>query len=393
MEHGYKISDFELKDWHGEKRKAREDYTFEWQAKPGDPRNVADALYLTQVDVAGSEVISVSDRFKLPEEWERKQRTTGLINSALNLAGALLGIIIAARLIILFVSQLRAGRLPWRTAAGIGAAMVVLILLSEVNGLPTIERSYSTSIPLSTFWLQTGIRLLLSPILSGLGIWLLAALALSLFPEAQNLLQRSVPGAWRRDAALATVLSLALAAAFDKLGAIFTWYLPTYFPPQINLVAGYLNTWSPALDALCSAILGSVLATATLGVAIAIFQSGWTRRAWWLWVAVLLLLIALGPADAHSVREFVISWAYSAFSFSVTLLILAVFFRDNVLAYLASSFSLMVAKPIENLLSQGARIYQWNGVALAALSLLILGWLLLGKTPPQAPALGELEGT
>jgi len=383
VEHGYKVSDFELKDWHGEKRKAREDYTFEWQAKPGDPRNVADALYLTHVDIAGNQVVSVSDRFKLPEDWERRQRTTGLINSTLSLAGALLSIIIAARVIILFVSQLRAGRLPWRSTAGIGAVMAILIVLSEVNGLPTIERSYSTSIPLSTFWLQTGIRLLLSPILSGLGIWLLAALALSLFPEAQNLLRRSVPGAWRRDAALAAVLSLALAAAFDKLGAILTWYLPTYFPPQINLVPGYLNTWSPALDGFCSAILGSVLATAMLGVAIAIFQSGWSRRAWWFWLAVLLVLIALGPADSHSVREFVISWAYSAFSFSVTLLILTVFFRDNVLAYLASSFCLMVAKPIENLLSQGARVYQWNGVALAALSLMILGWLLLGKTAPE----------
>src|SRR5450759_5354459 len=44
-EHGYRIEDFELQESRGEKRKAREDYTFVWQAKSGDPRNVADARY------------------------------------------------------------------------------------------------------------------------------------------------------------------------------------------------------------------------------------------------------------------------------------------------------------------------------------------------------------
>jgi len=380
VEHAYRVSDFELKDWQGEKRKARKDYRFVWQAKQGDSRNVADAHYLAQVDIAGGGVVSVSDQFKLPEEWERRQRKTGLINSVLSVAGALLGVIIAIRVIILFVSQVRHGRLPWRTAAGVGAAMAAIVLLSELNAFQTIEQSYSTSITLGTFWLQTGIGLMLVPILSGLGIWILVALALSLFPEAQDLLRRSAARKWRRDAAVAVILSLAMAIAFNQLRAILTSLLPVYFPPQIDLGASYLNTWSPALDALFSAVLGSVVATAMVGLAIAIFQSGWSRRAWWFWVALLLLVIALGPAQAHSVREFLTVWICSVVSFAVTILIVTVFFRDNALAYLATIFCLLVAKPIENLLSQAARLYEWNGLLLSGLSLMILGWLLLDRT-------------
>ncbi len=55
------------------KRKAREDYTLVWQAKPGDPRNVGDAHYRLEVDIAGDQVVGFSRSFKLPEEWERAQ--------------------------------------------------------------------------------------------------------------------------------------------------------------------------------------------------------------------------------------------------------------------------------------------------------------------------------
>ena len=44
-EHGYRLEDFELQSSDATKRKAREDYTLVWQAKPGDPRNVGDAHY------------------------------------------------------------------------------------------------------------------------------------------------------------------------------------------------------------------------------------------------------------------------------------------------------------------------------------------------------------
>jgi membrane protease YdiL (CAAX protease family) len=377
VERGYQLSAFDFQDWRAEKRKARADYTFTWQAKPGDPRNVADAKYRVQVDIAGADVIGVSDRFKLPEEWERQERQNGLANTLLSAMSALLGLILVTQAIILFVVQLRSGQLPWRPAAGVGALVTVLALLSELNSYASIERSYSTSIPLGTFWLQEGAGLLLLPIISGLGAWILVTLAFSLFPEAQRLLRRSGTGVWRRDAAIAVALGLTMTAALHEVSALLTAALPRYFSPQTALAPNYLDTWSPAMGLLLSAILGALLTTAGIGVAIAVFRSGWSRKAWWIWIGLLALLVAFGPAGAHSVREFFTVWTFGAASFVLTVWIVATFLRNNALAYLATIFCLLVARSIEGLLSQAAKAYVWNGILAGSLSILILGWLLL----------------
>ena len=91
-EQGYHLSDFDLQNSEAEKRKAREDYTLVWQAKAGDPRNVADAHYRLEVEVAGDQVVGFARSFKLPEAWERARRSSSLVNSVLSFAGILVGL-------------------------------------------------------------------------------------------------------------------------------------------------------------------------------------------------------------------------------------------------------------------------------------------------------------
>ena len=377
LAHGYRLSEFEPQNWTGEKRKARQDYHFVWQAKAGDSRNLAEAHYRIAVDTAGDQVTSVADWFNLPEEWQRQQLKTGLINSLLSAAGVLLGLIIFTKAIVLFVQQVRHGHIPWRNVAPLAIAIAVVVALGQLNAFPTIEQGYRTSVPLSTFWLQTGIGLTLVPILSGLGAWLLLALALSLFPDAEALLRRSRAAMWRKDAVVCIMLSLALGAAFNNISTILTSVLPTFFPPKLDLAPSYLETWSPALAVLFSAISTAVLAVAGLGLLVAIFRSGWSRRSWWMWAGCFLLLISLGPSNAHSIRHFLVVWTYSVASLVLTIWVTTSFFRDNVLAYVSSMFSILVTKPILELLSQNAGSYQRSGLLLAFLSATILGWLLL----------------
>lgn len=376
LEHGYKLSEFDLQNSSGEQRKARKDYRFVWQAKPGDSRNIAEEKYRVAVDIAGDQVTSVSDWFYLPDEWEREQQKTGLLNTVLSTCGILFGLILFTRAIILFVHQVRHGEIPWRRAAPVGAAMAVAVLLSELNGLPNIEQSYNTSIPLSTFWLQVGIGLVLAPILAGLGLWLLVALALSLFPKAQHVLSRRAGAVWRRDAAVAAVLGLATIAAFDNIEAMLTSVLPTYFSPRISLAPSSLDTWLPALPPFFSALIGSIALISGLGVFVAMLRTGWERRAWWMWMGCALLLVSLGPSGAHSWREFLVVWMWGALSLAIVVWILRTFFRDNLLAYVVAMLSILVAKPVIELLSQGARTYQWNGWLLGVLSSAVLVWLL-----------------
>ena len=376
QDHGYRLADFVLQDINAEKRPARQDFSFTWEAKAQDPRNVLDERYRVTVDIAGDQVASVSDYFKLPEEWLRRREGSSLSNSLLGLAALLLSVLLAVAAVSLFVGELRHHSFPWRAAAPVGLALAALSVLGELNALPTLLRGYNTSIPLGTFWLQTGAKLILMPILTGVGSWVLAAFAFSLYPKAQALLRRSAARPWRRDAAWASLLALSMGFGLDRLGEVLTARWPALFPPRLDLAPSYLDTWSPALAHLLSIVPGCVLATAGIAVVIAIFQAGWSRRAWWIWAALLLLAIALGPASARSAAEFFAPWAYSALRLAVAVWIVATFFRDNALAYLSAVFCVMAAPPVIELLSQGAPLYRWNGLALAAVSLAIAAWLL-----------------
>src|SRR5207245_1054283 len=60
---GYPLSGFELQNSEAKKRKAREDYTLVWQAKAPDPRNVGEAYYRLQVEIAGDQVVGLSRFF------------------------------------------------------------------------------------------------------------------------------------------------------------------------------------------------------------------------------------------------------------------------------------------------------------------------------------------
>ena len=150
-EHGYRLEDFELQSSDATKRKAREDYTLVWQAKPGDPRNVGDAHYRLEVDIAGDQVVGFSRSFKLPEEWERAQEGNTIVNNILMGVSILTILTLVAAGLILFVNLVRSGQMPWKRSAKFGVLLAILGLLGTLNSLPLIYRNYDTSMPL-TVW-------------------------------------------------------------------------------------------------------------------------------------------------------------------------------------------------------------------------------------------------
>ena len=141
-EHGYRLEDFELQSSDAIKRKAREDYTLVWQAKPGDPRNVGDAHYRLKVDIAGDQVVRFSRSFKLPEEWERAQEGNNLVNNILMGVSVLTILGLVAAGLILFVNLVRSGQMPWKRSAKFGVLIAILGLLGSLNSLPLAYRSY-----------------------------------------------------------------------------------------------------------------------------------------------------------------------------------------------------------------------------------------------------------
>ncbi len=376
-EQGYHLSGFDLQSSEAEKRKAREDYTLVWQAKAGDPRNVADAHYRLQVEVAGDQVVGFARMFKLPEAWERERRSSSLVNSVLTFAGVLVGLALVGAGVVLLVIKIRSGQMPWRPAAKMGALIAVLMLLSEFNQWPGLDRQYVTSIPLSTYRLFEVVGMVVAPLLAGLLCWLLVGVAASLYPEAWNLLRSGARRLWRRDAAVCVVLALAAKLGLDKLGEFFASRYHAFAPVDIEVFSGMFNAAFPGAGFILRALVWCVVYLSGLGVAIYVIRLGWTRRAWWLWAGILVGLVGLGPASAHSLPEFFAGWVLSIVPLAVGAAVVYWFFRNNLLAYLGAAFCLQVAEPAVSLLAQHVAFYRSNGLLLALLGLLFLGWLFL----------------
>ncbi|HEV2491593.1 MAG TPA: CPBP family intramembrane glutamic endopeptidase [Terriglobia bacterium] len=381
IDNGYSLAAFELQDSEAEKRKAREDYTFTWQAKAGDPRNVGDEHYRVRVEIAGDQVVAVSRVFKLPEDWVRERQGTGLANAILIGIASLVGIGLAGGAVILFVREVRAGRIRWRASLKPGVFLAVVTLLGELDRLTLIDRNYPTSIPLSSYRLLVVVSFVILPLLVGLASWLLVGLATSLYPDAWAVLRASARRVWCRDAAVAMVVSLAAAAALVRLETLVSDRFHALAPVKIDLIPDLFDaTWPGAAYLLQGGVHG-ILYAAAAAVVIYLVRWGWMHRAWWFWAGGVVLLVSLGPTRAHSVREFLLGWAMGLVALLVTVGIVAAFFRNNVLAYVGAAFCFGVAEPLVALLSQPPGFFRWNGIALAVLTAVTLWWLLVPGRP------------
>ena len=375
-EHGYRLEDFELQSSDATKRKAREDYALVWQAKPGDPRNVGDAHYRLEVDIAGGQVVGFSRSFKLPEEWERAQESNTIVNNIL------LGVSIATILalvgagLILFVNLVRSGQMPWRRSAKAGFLLAILGLLGALNGLPMADRTYDTSMPLAVWNLLIAVGIIVVPLGEGLLAWLLIGSAASFYPDAWKVFSASARRVWRRDALVALGLSLAVGAGLARAGALLTSVFHAYAPIKDELFPVAFSTQWPAAAFLISSLTRTLIYAAVVGLLVFIIRAGWKRRAWWLWAGLALALVSLGPSHVHSLPAFAVGWAITLLPYLGAALMVKLFLRDNILAYLMVLFCALVAEPLMDLFSQSNSFFLQNGVALALLAAVVLVWMV-----------------
>ena len=380
---GFDLRQFELQSSESQARKAREDYTLVWQARPGDPLNVGDAHYRLTVDIAGDQVVDFSRFFKLPEAWERQETGRTLTNVLLLLTKLLLGAGLLGGGIWLFVHQVRENRVRWRQAVSIGLLLGVAFLLAEVNALSLMAEQYPTSLPWSTFELFIVVGYVVVVLVVALLAWVTAAFAIGLYPDSWRLLRSAARRVWSRDAALAVALTLAVGAGLGNLSALLFNHFHAYASAGGDVLNPALDTAFPAASFLLHGISSAILSTAGLAVLICLVMQGWRERAWWLWLGLALLIVSAGPSDAHSVGEFLTGSVVSLAGLLAACGLLAFFLRDNVAAYLAVAFAAPLAEPLVELLRSPVPFYRWNGVALTVAVAVILAWLLLPTTKSQ----------
>ncbi len=378
---GINLADFDLQNSEAKKRKAREDYTLTWQAKTGDPLNVGDEHYRVEVGIAGDQVTGARRYFKLPEAWERQQSETRLTNVALIGLQVFLGGGIVAGIIWLFLIQVRSDGLAWRKTWRLAVVVAIALAISELNSLVLVRQNYPTSMPLGTFDLFIVIGYILVPLAVGLVAWVFASLVVGLYPDSWRIFRASDRRIWARDAAIGLVVAIAVGAAIGNLRTLFFDHFHAFASPVTDIVNGAFAESSPALSAfLPSLYLYAVFSLAGLALVIRLFMIGWRQREWWLWLAIALLVLGRGPSGAHSVREFLFTWAIGVVGLVASYGIIVLFFRNNVAAYVAAAFTLPLAAPLIALFSDPTPFYRWNGFFLAVLVGVVLILLLLPGT-------------
>jgi membrane protease YdiL (CAAX protease family) len=375
-EHGYRLEDFELQSSDALKRKAREDYSLVWQAKPGDPRNVGDAHYRLEVNIAGDQVVGFSRSFKLPEDWERAQESNSIVNNILLGVSVVTILSLLAAGLILFVNLVRSGQMQWKRSAKVGVLVAVMGFLGALNALPMTASSYDTSMPLTIWNLFMAVSLIVVPLVEGLLAWLLIGSVASLYPDAWKLFSGAARRMWRRDALVALVLSLAAGAGMARVDALLTSVFHAYAPINDELFPIAFSTQWPAGAFFLSSLTRTLMYAAAAGLVIFIVRAGWKLRAWWLWLGLVLVLVSLGPTHAHSLAAFGVGWLMTLLPLLVGVALVGLFLRNNFLAYLVVLFGGQTAEPLIDLVAQPNTFLRQNGAALALLAGAVLVWVL-----------------
>ena len=375
--HGFALTDFDLQTSQAIKRKAREDYALTWQAKAGNPLNVADEHYRVEVGIAGDQVTGVRRYFKLPENWEREQSETRLANVVLIGLRVLLGGGLTAGFLWLFVMQIRNDGMAWRRTWRVAVAVGIALVLSELDSLVMVKENYPTTMSPGIFNLFITVGYVLVPLAIGLLAWVMTALVVGLYPDVWRIFRTRDRRIWARDAVVGLALAVAVGAAVDNMGALFFNRFHAYASPVTGIVDASFAASSPALAVfLPSLYLYAVFSLAGVALAIRLVMIGWRQREWWLWAGIVLLLVVRGPSDAHTLGQFLVPWTVSMCALLATLVVIALFFRNNIVAYVAFAFTWPLIGPLLGLIGDPVRFYRWNGVLLAILMAAVLVLLL-----------------
>ena len=381
------LSQWKLVEARSEKRPARTDHTFIWEAtqplNPSPPGAEAAHVRIS-LAVQGDEVSGYRIFIHLPEDWVRKQNETTLANTAQTvLLLALVGGFAVALLVIFFrnLKSPQIAAVPWRRIA-LWSLVVLAASLSRFAALePQYFLTYQTEQPFATFLGTLLIEQVLGAALFYSGTILLLGLGLFFLVRAYGRdwppLWERLSGAYYRDAILVTVSGWAIFAGLHRLRDFVSaiWPVARYsFPASVP--AALDANW-PAVNALSNALTESFL---MIGLIILVlgFAAAYVRRSW-MHVILLAALAIFAVPRWGSAGDFVQTAAFGFLELAVIWWGARYLVRFNLLGYFLLTMLLILSPAIGELIQQPNTYYRVNSAVLigAVAFLLVLalaGW-------------------
>jgi membrane protease YdiL (CAAX protease family) len=370
--HGQDTAPMDLKESATEKRKARSDHTLVWEARAGDVRNLDEAHYRVEVNVAGDRVSGWRAYWKLPEAFERARSRQNFWPIAIIVAqiGCITGLVVWS--LVLLIRNIRRGLVRWRPATIMGGVAAALMIVSQLLARDQMLKNYPTAVPIETFQVMQYILLATGMIFGSILLAAAAALVTSNFPECLAAWRASNRRIMGVDAALAVVAAFGFGVLINRVAGflIDRFHAQALFsfdsPDSIASAA-------PALAALAESFRG-VLMFSAAAAAVALLVRKLKR---WTVPLALVALTAMVPDEARTAPEFALHYVIALFTVSLAALWCWQFARNNYLAYALVFWILALQGSISNLLGTAIPAMQIQGWVLVAMAAAGAIWVVL----------------
>ncbi len=382
---GWDTTAMDLKESSAEMKKARRDYSLEWEARPGDPRNVDQTRWRVEVNVSGDRVTSARGFWKLPEDWQRGRERENAIAIAISVLriGTLAGFIVYA--LWLLIQGTRQGIVRWRPAIRLAIPATILFPVAPLLSAGLMLKNYRTDVPLETFQALTYVTLAMSVIFGFLYLGAASAIIVTYFPDALPSLRRENRATLAVDALAALAAAAGIALIVQKFQAILLQQFHaqavfSIFSPDIIASA------APALAAVSNAVRALLTDAALLGL---LTLLAWQlTKPWMRYAAALLALCATVPSEVRTPGEFLLQYAISLVMAAAGVAFCWFFARRNYLAYALVIWLVALRTPMMQLLGTGNPALQTQGYLIGAIMAATLIWAFapaLLARPPSGP--------
>ena len=380
---GWDLAAMDLKENSSEKKKARRDYTLEWEARAGDPRNLDEAHYRVHIDVAGDRVSALRSYWKIPETYERgrdRQNALSIAVMALRIAMIAAAVVYALWLLI---QATRKGLMRWGRAIRLAVPATLLFALGMLLSFEIMLKSYNTAIPLETYHVTMYIGLLMTVIFMFLMLGAAAALIALFYPESVGALRAANRGLLGLDAGAALLAAAGLWMILNQHDAL----LMDHHHAQALFAIGspdLIISRAPALAAVATAAMSVLMNAATLALIAIVIKK---LPKWWM--VALLALAALTVNLSGEIRtpgEFALEYGMAAIWAGCAVLFCLLFARKNYLAYALVLWAMALRPAMMELFGTGNPALERQGWMVAGVLAVTVVWAVAPALRRKASA-------
>ena len=372
---GHPVTGMVLRTARLEKRKARNDADFVWEAPKGSPLNSGEVRYRVEIQTTGDKIAVFRSFFHIPEASLRAFQERTFANVLLLIARVVMFAGLIGLLLFLFFAFARKAGVPWRWILGLSVAVGILSMLDTANRLPELIASYQTQVP----WSAWVVVMVIGVVATGIGGFVVTALLTApVEVAAPHVWAIRVPAArlqWAADALGAAILGTLWAVGWNRAQAVIgsrfhrLAQVPLPHPPST------LTNVIPGLSDLVRAPIHALWLAAFLGVLLPSLLRGWRQGLRLLVGGGVVLLWAGQLPTPHTLGQFLMAALLGALSLVLLGSFAAFFLRNNPLAWFSAALVPLLMEPALQFLGLGVIGYDVLGILLLLVTAAWLGWL------------------